>query len=132
MLPLSNGAQALTQALEYHRERHNVVASNIANVETPGFRPVDILRDSEVEQGRTLPLARTEKSHLNPASAGPGLEGVHRVEDTTAPVGADGNSVSLEREMSKLAANDLRYQAAARFISKHLGMLRYAATGGNG
>jgi flagellar basal body rod protein FlgB len=42
--------------------------------------------------------------------------------------------VSLEREMSKLAANDIHYQGASRLINNHLATLRYAAsdTSGNG
>ena len=41
--------------------------------------------------------------------------------------GGDGNTVSLEREMAKVAANDLRYQAVGRIVRQQLGLLRYAA-----
>jgi flagellar basal body rod protein FlgB len=46
--------------------------------------------------------------------------------------GLDGNSVSLEREMSKLAANDLRYDGAVKIVTGKLAMLRYAANDGSG
>jgi len=49
------------------------------------------------------------------ASAAPGVEAF---EEQVVEPGADGNSVSLEREMSKLAANDLRYDGAAKLVAR--------------
>jgi flagellar basal body rod protein FlgB len=57
---------------------------------------------------------------------------VEASEDTTVSGGLDGNSVSLEREMSKLAANDLRYDGAVKIVTGKLAMLRYAANDGSG
>jgi flagellar basal body rod protein FlgB len=54
------------------------------------------------------------------------------VPDASSLGGLDGNSVSIEREMSKLEANDLRFQAAAKLVTRQLAMLRYAANDGNG
>jgi flagellar basal-body rod protein FlgB len=117
------------RSLDYHSSRHNVLASNIANVNTPGFRPKELLRVEAEEFKNTLPLVRTEQEHFLTA----GLEAVHDltvVPDESNIGGLDGNNVSLEREMSKLEANDLRYQTAAKLVSRHLGMLRYAANDG--
>lgn len=117
------------RSLDYHSNRHNVLASNIANVNTPGFRPKELLRVEAEEFKSKLPLVRTEQEHFMTA----GLEAVHDltvVPDESSIGGLDGNNVSLEREMSKLEANDLRYQSAAKLVSRHLGMLRYAANDG--
>jgi len=117
------------RALDYHSERHNVLASNIANANTPGFRPNELLRVEETEFHSTLALARTEQEHFRPT----GLGGVHEmtvVPDESHIGGLDGNNVSLEREMSKLEANDLRYQGAAKLVNRHLAMLRYASNDG--
>ena len=51
-------------------------------------------------------------------------------EQTVQP-GADQNGVSLEREMLKLASNDIRYDGTTRMVRLHLGILRYAANDGS-
>jgi flagellar basal-body rod protein FlgB len=119
------------RSLDYHSERHNVLSSNIANANTPAFRPKELLRLEDDEFHNTLPMARTEKEHF----LADGLPAIHdRVvtPDDWNIGGLDGNNVSLEREMSKLQANDLRYQGAARLVTRHLAMLRYAANDGTG
>ena len=117
------------RSLDYHSNRHNVLASNIANVNTPGFRPKEPLRVEAEEFRSKLPLVRTEQEHF----LATGLEAVHDmtvVPDESSIGGLDGNNVSLEREMSKLEANDLRYQGAAKLVTRQLAMLRYAANDG--
>jgi flagellar basal-body rod protein FlgB len=120
------------RSLDYHSNRHNVLASNIANANTPGFRPKELLRVEAEEFASKLPLVRTEQEHF---VAG-GLDAVHDltvVPEESNIAGLDGNNVSLEREMSKLEANDLRYQGAAKLVTRQLAMLRYAANdGGSG
>jgi flagellar basal-body rod protein FlgB len=119
------------RSLDYHSSRHNVLASNIANVNTPGFRPKELLRVEGVELRTTLPLVRTEQEHFDIGGFGP-VHDMTVVPDESNIGGLDGNNVSLEREMSKLAANDLRFQGAAKLVTRHLGMLRYAANDGSG
>jgi flagellar basal-body rod protein FlgB len=122
---------AFHRALDYHSERHNVLASNIANANTPGFEPKELLRVEANEFRGTLAMTRTEHTHL----VGSGVPAVHDltvVPDASSLGGLDGNSVSIEREMSKLEANDLRFQGAAKLVTRQLAMLRYAANDGTG
>jgi flagellar basal-body rod protein FlgB len=120
----------LQRALDYHAERHNVVASNIANANTPGFRPNELLRANNAAVAPSLPLARTAQTHLGAGAAG-AEHAARLAEDKSSVAGLDGNCVSLEHEMAKLSANDLRYQGAARLVTRQLAMLRYAANDGN-
>jgi flagellar basal-body rod protein FlgB len=119
------------RSLDYHAERHNVLSSNIANANTPGFRPEELLRKEEEDAfGGTLALVRTEHEHFQAA----GVPAVHETvisPDESRTGGLDGNTVSLEREMSKLEANDLRYQGASKLVTRHLAMLKYAASDAN-
>jgi flagellar basal-body rod protein FlgB len=118
------------RSLDYHAERHNVLASNLANANTPGFRPEELLRKDENAFGGTLALERTEQAHFQTA----GIPPVHQTvisPDESRTGGLDGNTVSLEREMSKLQANDLRYQGASKLVTRHLAMLKYAASDAN-
>jgi flagellar basal-body rod protein FlgB len=118
-----------TRSLDYHSERHNVLASNIANANTPGFRPQELLRVEEDSFHGTLSLMRTEREHLR-ATGVPDEHGVTVTGDDWNVAGLDGNNVSIEREMSKMQANDLRFQGAARLVTRQLAMLRYASNDG--
>lgn len=134
MSDMFRGVDSLRSALDYQVSRHNVLSSNIANAETPGFRPQELLRDSEQQPPGELPLEVTSKAHVGgPVPAGYGEEPEYQVrEDRTAQPGANGNSVSLEHEMAKLAANDIRFEGAVKIVSHKLAMLRYAANDGTG
>ncbi|MEM7449035.1 MAG: flagellar basal body rod protein FlgB [Myxococcota bacterium] len=116
----------LQSALDYHLERHNVLASNVANIDTPGFRPLELVRVSVDNDDNQLSVQRTHEDHLRLPGRQQAGEAV--LEEQVVQPGADDNAVSLEREMSKVAANDLRYDAASRIVRLHIGMLRYAAT----
>jgi len=118
------------RSLDYHAERHNVLSSNIANANTPGFRPQELLREEADAFGGRLPLRRTEREHFQ-ATGVPAVHDTIISPDESRTGGLDGNTVSLEREMSKLQANDLRYQGASKLVTRHLGLLKYAASDAN-
>jgi flagellar basal-body rod protein FlgB len=131
MSDLFSGVGALRGALDFHVERHNVLASNLANAETPGFQPMELVRESPRAEFQKLALEATSAGHFGTAPQ----EGVASFEskpDTSSAPGANGNAVNLEHEMSKLAANDIRYDGAVKIVSSKLAMLRYAANDGNG
>lgn len=118
----------MRSALDYHVSRHNVVSSNIANAETPGFRPLELLRQDE-EKSPSLSMTVTSEGHVG--AVNPGAVNFATREDRHAAPGANGNAVSLEHEMSKLAANDIRFEGAVKIVSGQLAMLRYASTDGS-
>lgn len=114
----------LQAALTYHRERHTVLAGNVANLDTPGFRPLDLTRRTAESPGS---MALTDARHLE---AAPGADLVTSFDDGGALQGSDGNAVSLERELAKIDANRARYSTAAELVSRRLALLRYAAGDG--
>jgi len=130
MTGLFANVAALQRSLDFHSERHNVIASNIANANTPGFQPLELLRAEQSELGGSLPLARTEGAHIG--ARNDERHGAVTVEDRSTPGGLDQNAVSLEREMSKLAANDLRFESGAKMIARKMAILRYVANDANG
>lgn len=117
----------LKTRMHWQQTRQKLLAENVANADTPGFRPKDLgepsfAPDGSVEGG-ALRVARTSPLHLASAAAPAG-------EDTRdAPrfeVRPSGNSVSLEDEMLKVAQNQADYQLAASLYQKSLAMLRMA------
>ena len=134
MIDLFGNLQSLHQALDYHLERHNVLASNVAHVDTPGYRPHDLARVESTQFANLLNVAmqRTSEGHL-PGAADETQSQVGRIfEDSSAGFGNDSNSVSLDREAAKLAANHLRYDVVSTIVASEIKGLMYAANDGKG
>lgn len=134
MIDLFGNVQSLHQALDYHLERHNVLASNVAHVDTPGYRPHDLARVEQTQFASLLnvAMARTSEGHLPGAADGTQSQVGRVFEDSSAGFGNDGNSVSLDREASKLAANHLRYDVISTIVASEIKGLMYAANDGKG
>jgi flagellar basal-body rod protein FlgB len=136
MSDLFSAVGSLHAALDYHLERHTVLASNVAHVDTPGFHPHDLRRvenvDSTFDSALNVAMERTNAAHLqSPNADSAALEG--RVfEDLSAGAGNDGNYVSLDREAAKVAANQLRYDVVSAVVTAELHQLSYAASDGKG
>lgn len=133
-MQLYSGVEVMRAALDFHLRRHTVLASNVANVSTPGFAPFDLVRAAPEANGggpRPLGLATHDASSSFADLSRPEVA-ADLVEDRTVMPGADGNSVSLEREAMKISANQLRFEGAARIVARQLAMLRYAANDATG
>jgi flagellar basal-body rod protein FlgB len=124
MRTLWSGVNELQESMTFHRERHAVLAGNVANVDTPGYQPMDLERQPTM--GDAQALAATSAGHLQ-VEGGPGS--TVSFTDAGNP-GADGNAVSLERELAKIDANRVRYAASAELAGKKLALLRYTAGDG--
>jgi flagellar basal-body rod protein FlgB len=107
--------RGLAEALTLHQKQHEVLASNLANVETPGYRAKQLdfaatLRDA---------FASPEDPEAPPPRT-------TLLEDRTAPARADGNTVDVDLQMAKLGANGGRYVALARLLGHKIAILRQA------
>jgi flagellar basal-body rod protein FlgB len=133
MSALFSTVTPLQAALDYHLQRHNVLVANVAHVDTPGYVPKDVERvDTQSFQGMVdVAMARTSPAHL---AAGVSMgAGVGRIIEDPAPgAGMDGNSVSLDREAAKVAANQSRYDVVATLVTSELASLSFAASDGRG
>ena len=107
--------------LDFHAKRQSVLASNLANAETPGYVPHDVVK---TEAGSAT-LETTNAGHI--AALGDGSS-TPVVELETPRV--DGNGVQLEQAMAAVTANRLRYEAGIEVARRQVALLRYAATDG--
>ncbi|HEY0255073.1 MAG TPA: flagellar basal body protein [Kofleriaceae bacterium] len=114
----------LQTAMTFHRERHAVLAGNVANVDTPGYRPFDL---NPAENGGPQDLAVTQPGMIGNAESNGFTKEFSDEGQLQTP---DGNHVSLERELAKIDANRTRYATAAELVSRRLAILRYAAGDG--
>ncbi len=129
-MTLFASVENLRAGLDYHLARHNLLTANLAHVDTPGYRPLDLVRGSSFEGALNAELATTEPGHLGGTSAS-APESFRVIEDATAQAtGADGNAVSLDREAVKIASNQLRYDTLASLVQNELSGLAWAAQDG--
>ncbi len=123
----------LEQSLNMRAERHKVIATNIANEETPGYRAKELhfleeLTAAAKSQG-TSTLARTSGRHLS-ANGGTGIEVKGKLAELPTPdLPLDGNSVNLDLEMAKLGDNAVNYDTAATIVSMRFQQLMSAIRG---
>lgn len=120
----------LKNNLDFHLERHGVLASNLANANTPGYKAVD-LRFSEVMQ-LAKPIAKTHDKHFQydqqskfEVNTFDGVEGGDEH-------GHDENGIQVEQAVMQISANRLRYETALEVSRRRIAILRYAAGDGNG
>ena len=127
MTRIFDAVDHLASAMSFHRDRHAVLAGNLSNLDTPGYRSADLERTgAAVAPGE---LARTSPGHLG--AGGPDNSSLV-FDDGGKLAGPDGNTVQLERELAKMDANRVRYGTSAELVTRRLALLRYAAGDGNG
>ena len=119
-----------TQALDTWQRRSEVLASNLANADTPGYlaRDVDFKKAMANASGNsnTLAMTITQAGQINP-QAQSAQQLAYR---TPTQPSMDGNTVDTQVEQANFAANGVHYQASLSFITAQIHMLRTAITGG--
>lgn len=122
---------ALAKTLDAAALRQRVIADNIANADTPGFKKATVEFEALLRQALRqdpLPLKTTHPRHIGSDLLTRISPRVERLYTTTQRM--DGNNVDVEEEMVNLVTTNLTYQAAARFISGKFSTLRYVISGG--
>jgi flagellar basal-body rod protein FlgB len=126
-----SSVEQLRAGLDYHLARHNLLTANLAHVDTPGFKPLDLQRSSAFEGALHAALETTQPGHIGTAEATSSGESFKVVTDASAQAaGSDGNAVSLDREAVKIATNQLRYDTLASLVQNELSGLAWAANDG--
>lgn len=100
--------------------RHGVIASNIANVDTPGYKAKDMKFEQAL--GSELALTTTARGHLNPAEGSLSQEG--EVSDSQS--WADRNNVELELEVARMTENAMLFQAGVTMLATKMRMFKNA------
>jgi len=120
------------QALTLRSERQRLLASNIANADTPGYVARDMNFAQALRQATgALPAARTlattQSGHIA-AGGAPGSAAALEYA-TQSQTNLDRNSVDMDRERANFADNSVRYEATLRFINSNVRTLTSAITG---
>jgi flagellar basal-body rod protein FlgB len=119
----------LKSRLGYLSERQRTISQNVANSDTPGYRPQDLTPftiKAAPGQGLGGPLALTQTSGSHLSGVG-GQGGEWKAQVTPdSETRLDGNQVVLEEEMMKLSDARMSYDTAIGFYEKSMSMIQLA------
>ncbi len=116
------------RALSIANQRMELLASNVANTDTPGYkaRDVDFKAAMQSAGSQELPQVATRRGHIV-ATAGPTqATPMYRVPTQSS---LDGNTVDAQQESAAIAETSIRYQATLTFLNSQIKGIRLAITG---
>lgn len=131
----STTVEVLSRSVDLRTRQQNLISSNLANAETPGYVPKSLEFEQQLQAAvkktpnRSGGVAATHPAHI-PLKGG----AVARLQQVTGKVvdtpaktpGRDGNAVELENEMSRMMQNQVLFNASAQLLSKKFEGLRSA------
>lgn len=111
-------------ALNLRAARQELLASNVANADTPNYKARDVdfasaLRNAMGGISEELPVVRTSLAHMAGAT-GESIMGAPVMYRRPLQPSADGNTVDMDVERAQFADNALRYEANVMFVSEKL------------
>ena len=116
--------------MDYRIFRQGVLSSNIANMDTPGYKAKDVNFEGvleDVQQKAHIRIRATHPRHMQ-GGASEGLK--YKVaEDPYSRIGNDSNTVDIDREMMKLTQNHLLYNASAQIVQQKLDWIKSTIRG---
>jgi len=135
----NNTVAVLGKSIDLRSKNQNLIASNIANAETPNFVPKTLVFEQELQgalkdrQPGQRPSSAPNARHIPIRGAGGGssvrsVTGLV-VETPAKTPGKDGNAVELEDEMAKMAENQIMFNASVQMLNRQFSDLRTAIKG---
>jgi flagellar basal-body rod protein FlgB len=114
-----NNYIALKRMLDATELRHEALAANIANIETPGYKRIDLPKNFNEEFAACMAKGNAAR-----------LPAPTLVPDTDAPTQRlDGNNVEMDKELLAMSSNTVQYDTLTEFVSNSLKQLKTAITG---
>lgn len=118
----STNYQLARNLLDAAALRHEAIAANVANAETPGYRRVDVAPDFATQLRASLKSG-------NLAGAQGALSPRLAVDNQARSVRPDGNTVDIENELLAMNRNAVEHEFLSEIVSGNLKQLRLAITG---
>ena len=129
---ISKSYNLLAKAMDYRALRADLISSNIANIDTPGYKSRDIEFETSLKEeedrlydvkSHMLELAKTDSKHLNPLRDNENQTGTIFFRDGQDSRN-DGNTVDLDVETTELAKNRVMYDALTAALKKDSSLFR--------
>lgn len=124
----------LQKVLDLRSKNQEIIGSNIANAETPGYSAQSFTFDDQLKNALSDNNSRSVTTQPNHIPISPvnfeQVTGQLSTNRETPEIG-DKNSVSVDQEMIKLSQNEILYETAVAMLNKKLSILKYAANNGS-
>jgi flagellar basal-body rod protein FlgB len=124
----------LEKSLNFRSKRHQVLSTNIANMDTPNYKAFELVFEQEFKKapGRTrgVKLVRTDERHFPISPSSRENVKLKQAEPPEFTLRGDGNTVDMDKTMGDLAENTLLYKTLAQMISKKFLGLKNVIQGG--
>jgi flagellar basal-body rod protein FlgB len=122
--------QALAAAAKFREMRQEIISSNVANKDVPGYKAKRI--DFEEALARALDvdghltMKMEDDKHFNVGNGGFNNLQPETYDDPNGVVRENGNTVDVQEEMAMMADNKIMYDAIVQLMNKKLGLMKYA------
>jgi flagellar basal-body rod protein FlgB len=117
----------INKRLSWLAQRQDLLAQNVANADTPGYKARDLKEPSFADlvrgAGGTVRPVATQPGHIGAAQQGRRWDAI---DDTSATPTMNGNSVDMESELIKVSKTGVDYQFAINLYRKQIGMIKTA------
>lgn len=127
--------QSLSNGLDFGSARMQAISNNLSNVSTPGYRRKDVSFESLLNSiggdDDTLSQRRTDPRHLSlDDSDALGNPSPSIQDQPGGAMRADGNTVDIDAESSRLAASEIYYQGVSQLLQGQFSNMKYVIAGG--
>ena len=123
--------QAIGSKIDYLNQRQGIIAQNVANADTPGYRPKDLVEvdfstmlKKEMGGQNSVRVATTNEQHMPNAQAG--IDPKSKKSRDTYEVAPAGNAVILEEQLMSAGQNAMDYNLMLNVMQKQVGLFRIA------
>jgi flagellar basal-body rod protein FlgB len=121
--------QALAASIKMRQMRQELISSNIANAETPGYKAKRLSFENSLARAIDIngqqTLQASDSRHFNVGGGGFDNLQPEIMEDPNGVVSDDGNTVDREAEFARMAENKILYDASVQLLNKKLGLKKY-------
>jgi flagellar basal-body rod protein FlgB len=121
--------KALEASLKFRQMRQELISSNIANAETPGYKAKKLSFEEALARALDvdgeLSMKSEDGQHYDVGGGGFNNLEPEVSENPNGVVSEDGNTVERDKEMADMAENQIMYNASVQLMNKKLGLLKY-------
>lgn len=122
----SNSYDLLKKGLEAATTRGKVIANNIANVNTAGYKRNYVNFEDTLNSSMSdMALIKTDPKHIDETTSGD----IQTLQDNTSSMKTDGNNVDIDTEMVDQSTNNLMYNALVSQVNSKLSLTNYIISG---
>lgn len=130
---MPTSVKLLTNLLDYCTEKNRVIANNIANIGTENYRRQDVVFKEILNESSTSLMKKTESKHMEGIKDSQLTNQKYEyIEDQSTEMDSGANNVNIEKEMSELAENTLRFKFASRKVGDYYKLMQRVIKGGGG